>query len=258
MSHVRRLAGRIGTRVRAHPGEKKAARYIAGRLRLHGYRAVMRRFPVDGDRSRNVVAAWPGSIRYGIVLGAHMDTVPKSPGANDNASGIAVLLEIARLIAGKAPAHWVKLVAFGAEEYGVDGRHHVGSSKFVERLGVRGRRRLPGMVSIDMVADGRPLLTGTSGIGPRVAARSLLRIVRARTNIRMRSITFCDCSDHGPFERAGIPATFLYSGGEPDYHSSSDIPDHLVPRDLRRTGRVVRAFVSAVDGGLVRRWRSRG
>jgi len=258
MSHVRRLAGRIGTRVRAHTGEKKAAHYVAKRFRSLGYRTHVNTFPVDGDRSRNVVAKWPSSARYGIVLGAHMDTVPGSPGANDNASGVAVLLETARLIAAREPSRWVKLVAFGSEEYGVDGRHHVGSSEFVERLGPRGRRRLAGMVSIDMIADGRPLLTGTSGIGPPVAARSLFRTVTAKTNIGLRYITFCDCSDHGPFEHAGIPATFLYSGKEPDYHSSSGVPQNLIPRDLRRTGRAVRAFVADVDQRLVRHWRSPG
>ncbi|MBA2273407.1 MAG: M20/M25/M40 family metallo-hydrolase [Actinobacteria bacterium] len=258
MSHVRRLAGRIGTRVRAHSGERKAARYVAARFRSMGYRTDVNSFPVDDDRSRNVVAKWPASARYGIVLGAHMDTVPGSPGANDNASGVAVLLEIARLIAAREPSRWVKLVAFGSEEYGADGRHHVGSREFVERLGARGRRRLAGMVSIDMIADGRPLLTGTSGIGPPVAARNLFRIISAKTNIGLRYITFCDCSDHGPFERAGIPATFLYSGEEPDYHSSSDLPQNLIPGDLRRTGRAMRAFVADVDQRLVQRWRSRG
>ncbi len=76
MSHVRRLAGRIGTRVRAHSGERKAARYVAARFRSMGYRTDVNSFPVDDDRSRNVVAKWPASARYGIVLGAHMDTVP--------------------------------------------------------------------------------------------------------------------------------------------------------------------------------------
>ncbi|MDQ3783754.1 MAG: M20/M25/M40 family metallo-hydrolase [Actinomycetota bacterium] len=258
MSHVRRLAGRVGTRVRAHTGETKAARYIAGRFRSLGYRTHVKSFSVDRGRSRNVVAKWPSGARYGVVLGAHMDTVPGSPGANDNASGVAVLLETARLIAAREPSRWVKLVAFGSEEYGADGRHHVGSSQFVRRLGARGRNRLAGMVSIDMIADGRPLLTGTSGIGPPVAARSLFRIVRAKTNIGLRYITFCDCSDHGPFERAGIPATFLYSGEEPDYHSPSDVPQNLTPRDLRRTGRAARAFVAEVNQRLVRRWRSQG
>ncbi|MDQ3767139.1 MAG: M28 family metallopeptidase, partial [Actinomycetota bacterium] len=243
MSHVRRLAGRIGTRVRGHSGERKAAHYVAGRFRALGYRTHVNTFSVDGAKSRNVVAKWPSSARYGIVLGAHIDTVRGSPGANDNASGVAVLLETARLIAAREPSRWVKLVAFGSEEYGADGRHHVGSSEFVKRLGARGRRRLAGMMSIDMIADGRPLLTGTSGIGPPVAARHIFHTVKAKTNIGLRYITFCDCSDHGPFERAGIPATFLYSGEEPDYHSPSDVTKNLVPRDLRRTGRAVRAFV---------------
>ena len=254
MNHVRALARRIGVRVRATGRERRGARYVANKLRGFGYNVYIQRFDVDGGTSRNVIARWPGSMRYPFIVGAHMDSVRRSPGANDNASGVAVMLEIDRLVKNRSQAEFVKFIAFGSEEYGTDGRHHVGSQVFVNRLGPRGRRLLPGMVSVDMIADGRPLIDGTAGIGPRVVARTMLRKMRA-AHINVVYRTTCDCSDNGPFERAGIPAAFLWSGTEPNYHSPSDTVRNLRPDDLFRTGRGVRAFVRDLDRAMIARFR---
>jgi Iap family predicted aminopeptidase len=254
MNHVRALARDIGVRVRATRRERRGARYIAAKLRGFGYEVRVQRFGVDGRTSRNVIAHWPGSMRYPFIVGAHMDSVRRSPGANDNASGVAVMIEIARLVKGRSQAQFLKFVAFGSEEYGTDGRHHVGSQVFVNRLGRRGRRMLAGMVSVDMIADGRPLIDGTAGIGPRVVARTLLRKIRA-ANVRVVYRTTCDCSDNGPFERAGIPAAFLWSGWESNYHSPSDKVRNMRRNDLRRTGRAVRAFVKDLDRDIIARFR---
>ena len=254
MDHVRALAGRIGVRVRATEGERLGARYIKRRFEGLGYEVFVQKFSVDGGTSRNVVARWPGGRRYPIVLGGHMDSVPTSPGANDNASGVAVLLEIARLVRGTEQAGFLKFIAFGAEEFGEDGRHHVGSQVFVNRLGPKGRRKMGGMISVDMVADGRPLIVGTSGIGPDVLARILYRkLNRAGFSVEYR--TTCDCSDNGPFERGGIPATFMWSGDEPNYHDSSDTVANMSPEDLERTGKAVRLFVKGIDQALLDRLR---
>ncbi|HWC15239.1 MAG TPA: M28 family peptidase [Actinomycetota bacterium] len=254
MRHVRNLAGRIGVRARATKGERRGATYVKERFTALGYRVRMQRFDVDGRTSRNVVAWWPGALRYPIVLGGHMDTVPSSPGANDNASGVAVILEIARLARYTEHAKFLRFVAFGSEEYGSDGRHHVGSQVYVNRLGDRGRKRLAGMISVDMVADGRPLLVGSFGIGPRVLGRILYRKLE-RAHINVEYHVMCDCSDNGPFEHAGIPGAYAYSGPEPNYHSSSDTVGNLVPDDLERSGRAIRAFVKGVDRELVDRLR---
>lgn len=254
MNHLRKLAGEIGVRVRATTAERRGARYIAGRFEAMGYDVNIQTFSVDGATSRNVVASWPGSRRYGVVVGGHMDTAAASPGANDNASGLAVMLEVARLVAGKEPARSVRFVAFGSEEYGEDGRHHVGSQTYVNRLGSEGRDRLGGMVSVDMVADGRPLLVGNSDIASDVVARTLYRKVR-NAGIGVRYEVICDCSDHGPFERAGIPASFAYSGPESDNHEPSDTVPNLNPDHLLRTGKAIRAFVTAVDRAMLQKFR---
>jgi Iap family predicted aminopeptidase len=257
MRHVRRLAGKIGPRVRATRAEKRAARYFRHELQDKGFVTNVQHFKVDGGRSRNVVAWWPGARRYPVVIGAHIDTVPGAPGANDNASGVAILIEIARALRGRKHVRNVRLVAFGSEEYGSNGTHHVGSHVFVKRLGRKGRRKLAGMVSVDMVADGRPLIIGTAGIGPSVVARTLYRRLK-RKNVSVAYRTTCDCSDNGPFELAGIPAAFMWSGDEPNYHDPSDTVSNMSKRDFRRSGRAVRRFIKSLDRRTLRHFRAKG
>jgi putative aminopeptidase FrvX len=256
MRHIRYLAGEIGVRVRATQGETLGARYVASKFRAYGYDVTIQKFSVDGGTSRNVVASWPGSKRYPVVIGGHMDSVPGAPGANDNASGTAVVLELARIFKGTNQARFTKFVAFGSEESGTDERHHVGSEVYVQRLGQEGRSRLAGMVSVDMIADGRPLLVGNSAIAHDKVADALYRQVERR-GIDVRRITLCDCSDHGPFEHAGISAAFAYSGQTDYYHSPSDTVDKVKTEDVQRTGQAIKAFIKAFDGAYMRYLRAR-
>ncbi len=250
MAHVRALAGDIGVRVRATAGEHRGIAYVSDELRRLGYRVDVQEFAVDGETSHNVVATPPDPRRQKLVIGAHIDTVAGSPGANDNASGVAVMLEAARIFAGTPQARWLRFVAFGSEEYGTNGLHHVGSQVFVNRQGERGRRRIAGMISVDMIADGRPLIIATAGIGPpRVALTLYRKLERAGIGVDYR--VTCDCSDNGPFERAGIPASLMWSGIEPNYHDESDRVGNLRRKHLRRTGRAVRTFLKAVDAGMI-------
>lgn len=257
MKTVRALAGGrgIGIRERATSNERRAALYVARKFESYGYQVHIQKFTVDGGTSRNVVAKWPGQIDHPLVIGGHIDTVPEAPGANDNASGVAAILEAARLTAGKEPARFIRWVAFGSEEYGDDGTHHDGSRVYVRRMGPTGRERSPGAISVDMVADGKPLLTGSFGIGPRVLGRMVYGRITRHSDIAMEYRTLCDCSDNGPFEHAGIPGAFLYSGIEPDYHSISDTVPNMRPKHLKRSGRALLVFVRRVDRDTIRKLR---
>jgi hypothetical protein len=255
MKTIRKLAGDIGVRVRTTANETRGARYIARRFRAMGYVVRIQRFSVDGGTSRNVIARRPDAIRHPFVMGGHMDSVAGSPGANDNASGVAVVLEMARIVANRHQGRFFKFVAFGSEEYGKNGRHHIGSEVMVDRMSRWQRRMTPGMLSIDMIADGRPLLAGYSNFDSDIVARDVFRKLR-RAGIDMTFRVLCDCSDHGPFERRGIPAAFLWSGDEPNYHHSSDTVPNLSVDDLGRTGRGVRAYVATFSRRLLRRYRA--
>ena len=104
-----------------------------------------------------------------LVVGAHLDTIAVAPGAEDNASGIAVLLETARR-ARAVELPQVVFVAFGGEEpRGPGDLHHFGSKHYVAGLGVAERRHLRGMVALDRVGVGPPLTVGwVAGTTPRV------------------------------------------------------------------------------------------
>ena len=252
MKTVRKLADDIGIRERATANERQAALFIARKFESYGYSVRLQKFSVDGGTSRNVVARWPRSVEHPLVIGGHIDSVPGSPGANDNASGVATILEAARLAAGKRQVKYIKWVAFGSEEFGDSGTHHDGSEVYVERLGREGRRRAPGAISVDMIADGKPLLTGSFGIGPRILGRMVYRRIKRNSDVAIDYRTLCDCSDNGPFEHAGIPGAFVYSGEEPNYHDPSDTPPNLQPKHLKRTGRALLIFVRRVDEATIR------
>lgn len=238
--HVRRLAGRIGPRPAGSAAYARAVRYVRAEFEEVGFDVRRQAFPLpQGGRSWNVLAEWPGGGPLHLLIGAHLDTVPGSPGGNDNASGVAVVLELARVLAeGGGPPSGLALVAFGAEELQPGGSHHLGSQAYVDGMSARERDGLDLMISADMIGKARPFIVGNLEGTPQGAARILARTVRSvglRANVR----TLGDISDHGPFALAGVPAAFLWTGDEPNHHLPSDVVRNCERRALGRAGRVL-------------------
>ena len=123
MSHINALSGEIGIRVAGSENESRAADYIARELESYGYLASLPEpIPLhNGLTTRNVWAEVPGQRDEIMIIGAHYDTKNPSPGANDNASGVAVVLELARVLSKVTPPYTVRFVFFGAEEI-IDGQ----------------------------------------------------------------------------------------------------------------------------------------
>jgi len=242
--HVRRLAGRIGPRPAGSAGYQRAVRYVEGAFVALGYETRRPGFPLpQGGRSWNVVARWPGSGPDQLLIGAHLDTVQGSPGGNDNASGVAVLVELARVLAeGDGPPPGLALVAFGAEESQPDDGHHIGSQAHVDRMDADQRDALELMVSADMIGKARPFIVGNLEGTPRSAARILVRTAR-EVGLRANLRTLGDISDHGPFALAGIPAAFLWTGDEPNHHQPTDVVRNVARRALARAGALLLALV---------------
>jgi putative aminopeptidase FrvX len=236
--HVRVLAGRIGPRPATSSGYRKAARYVLETFIELGYRARLVPFDLpNGSTSRNVVATWPSPARSRIVIGAHLDTVPGSPGANDNASGAAVILELARIYSGTLEARGIRFVAFGAEEVQPGGGHHFGSTAYVERAKPRA------MISVDMIGLDRTIIVGWMGVGSRKTVAALLTAAK-RTGVRAREKILPDWSDNGPFERAGVPSALLWTGDEPNHHQPTDVVANVKKVALLATGDLVVSYVS--------------
>ncbi len=252
MRTVRHLAGEIGPRLATGPAFREAADWVAEAFRAQGY--DVRRpsvpvpagdswgVPVEAGRSSNVVATPPDldpTAPY-VLVGAHLDTVAVAPGAEDNASGIAVLLELARVLGGGGQ---VVLVAFGAEEpVGPGELHHFGSKAYVAATPPRERRLLAGMVSLDRVGVGG-VLPLSSVEGTPSALRDRLARIAAREGIPTL-VEIDSASDHESFADEGLPAARVGSTPYAGYHSAQDVPGVVVPAQLRRTGRLVTAWLA--------------
>lgn len=244
MRHVRVLAGRIGPRPGGSGAYHRAARYVETELAEEGWRVEVERFALPrGGRSANVIATWGARGGRSVVLGAHLDTVERSPGANDNASGVAVLLEAARELSGSRYAPDVTFVAFGAEERQPEGSHHLGSAHFVEELRRRELQRIRAMLSIDMVGTNAPVVVGT--LDDDLGATPLVVRAARRTDVHVVRDVVGDVSDHGPFSLAGVPAVLLWTGLEPSYHSPGDVVARVDLAALRNAGRLVIGVVRA-------------
>jgi hypothetical protein len=253
---VRFLAGDIGPREATSPAYRRAATHVERRLQAMGYDVRLQRFrvpagvswgvPVPAGETWNIVATPRGLAPRAPhrLVGAHLDTVPQAPGAEDNASGVAVLLELARLAAAHRPAVPVVFVAFAAEEPRGpgDARHHYGSRSYVAGLDPAARQAIRGMVSLDRVGIGEVVPVCTGGRAPRTVQRALLEVAR-RTGIPARACANRS-SDHWSFEKAGIPAARL--GGEPypQYHSPRDRAGIVSADQLDRVGRLAWAWLS--------------
>ncbi len=245
LDHVRVLAHDIGPRPAGTRSDRRASRYIQTWFEELGYTSTRRRFTLpQGGHSWNVIARVPGAPTASpIVIGAHYDTVAGSPGANDNASGVGVLIDLADALRNSPHASSVTLVAFGAEEFQPGtGKHHVGSDAYVRRMSDADRDALRAMVSADMVGKARRFIVARLAGSRRGASRLLADAVRSE-GMRPKVRVLGDISDHGPFARAGMPAAFLWTGDEPNHHQPSDRMRNLDRRALPRALRVLFAFV---------------
>jgi hypothetical protein len=251
MADVRLLAGRIGPRLATGPAFREAAALVARRFERHGYAVTTQRFGVptgdswgvrvDAGTSRNVVATPPGwraTAPY-LLVGAHLDTVAVAPGAEDNASGVAVLLEVARLAAREPTRLPVVLVAFGGEEpVGPgDDQHHFGSMHHVRTLRPAAARNLRAMVAMDRVGVGTSVPVCTGGLSPLRVRDDLLGRAR-RLGVPAHACRLTT-SDHWSFEKAGYVVARLGSTPYPGYHSAGDVPSVVDAGQLGRTGRVI-------------------
>jgi aminopeptidase YwaD len=249
MAHVRKLAAEIGVRRGGTDAETEAAVYAADYLSGLGYQAVMTEVPLpDGLTSHNVIAVKEGSSPLTILVGGHVDSKAPSPGGNDNASGAATVLELARDIKGADITPTVILTLFGHEEM-IDAdpdHHHYGSRDYVERMTDAARENLVGMISLDMVGYGETFNVRTMGQGPP-RLQDMLRNHARATGVGLTYLkdpSSYGYSDHEPFELAGYPAVWLEWREDPLYHTSGDTYEHCDPARLQEAGAFVLGFLA--------------
>jgi hypothetical protein len=220
-AHVEALASRIGPRPSGSPGERAARDYILEQLGEAGLQARLDTFdhallsPGTEVRiqSANVVGSLPGTRGEAILVGSHYDSRNEScPGASDDASGVAVMIEAARILAGRSHRKTLIFASFAGEEtFGLPGSH-----EFVQSWkGVPIRLA----ITLDFVGSGR-LFLAPFPIPPQLWANRMLR--RAEREVQTRRVSFDPwlaivprlipvqfSADHESFQAAGIPALNL-------------------------------------------------
>ena len=256
-SHVRILSGVFGARnVNYIDALNQSRDYIAGNFGSSGILKASKNFDVNGVDFYNVEAEIPGESNQLLVVGAHYDTAFDSPGANDNASGVAVLLELAKVLSsGAVPQKTIRLVAFSNEEPPYFNTAGMGSQVYAQDL-VDDGQNVVGMLSLETLGfyleeQGSqkypfpfsliyPSTGNFIGFVGDLSSRSFTRQVVADFRELARipsegvvspaSIPGIGWSDHSSFWKVGIPALMVTDTAPfryPHYHQVSDTFDKL-------------------------------
>lgn len=274
--HVHRLAGEIGRR--GVPQYAKAledtARYIRATLAASHYKVAEQAFEAKGETVKNLEVELPGTSLPGeiVVVGAHYDSYRTTPGADDNASGMAGLLELARLLSGRTLGRTVRLVAFVNEEPPYFYTNEMGSLVSARRSAQRGEK-ITAMLSLEMIGYYSeapssqhypfpfnlcyPSRGDFIGFVGNFASRGLVR--QATGSFRRHAafpaegaaapgrIQGIGWSDHWSYWQAGYPALMVTDTAmfrNPNYHRPQDTPETL---DYDRMARVVAGLARVVD-----------
>jgi aminopeptidase YwaD len=196
-------------------------------------------------RDFNVIARLDGETEERIIVSSHLDSALASPGAVDNASGCAAMVEVARRLISYPSRHTLEFAAFGAEEWGV-----LGSEYFVLESVASGEIDLyRGVVNCDPVGAGGNDLT--VWVGP-AAMRTLTEGLITDLGLSSRyNVSYTDPhpgSDHRPFWERGVPACSPVFGlAFPDYHLPSDTIDKIDFAKLETIVDLVTGIVRRLD-----------
>ena len=251
------------------PGARAAANWVAQRLSPYGLDVSRERFhakiPGRGDvELENLVAVRQGRSNQLIVVVAHRDNTGASPGANDNGSGTAALLELARAYATPQappkppqPNHSILFLSSDAGSYGGLGvEHFISHYRFADRI--------VAVVDLDAIAGaGRPHLV-FSGDAPKFASPVLLRTAAARLTeqtgaeptwpgafSQLLDLAFpFSLYEQAPFVAHGVAAVALTSGGDRPPPAFGDTPDGLNAARLTRIGRSGQALLESLDADV--------
>jgi hypothetical protein len=251
-AHVSMLAGTIGRRPVGTEANDRARAYILDQLKMYGYevrvQAVDARRPELGRTAHvnNIIAVLAGRRSEAIGLVSHYDSAPESPGAGDDALGVAVSLEAARVLAARQDRQWSILVlATDGEEAGLMGAAGLATDREV-------MSRLQAYINIESIGS-----RGTAMLFQAGPANGWITGAWARHAPHPRGASFAgeiykrlpNDTDFTILARQGIPGlNFASIGDSYAYHTPRDTADRLSPQALRTTGENVVATAIALDG----------
>lgn len=217
--YLEAIAEDIGDREPGSDGEAQTAEYIQSVFEEIGYQPEMSDFSADDEEggsinSTNVIAVKEGLSDQVIVVGAHYDAAYEdgTTGADDNASGVAVMLEVAELVYDIDTPYTIQFIAFGSEELALDG-----STYYVDNLSDSELEKIVGMFNLDsLIAGDKMYVYGNDGSGTMrdwilEDADTLGVEIEGRTaeELNNEDGTPCECADYDAFEKAEIPFAYF-------------------------------------------------
>jgi hypothetical protein len=231
-----RQIAKVGPRPAGGAGERQAASIVRARLKELGLDVQTQRFTLpEGTRSRNVVGRTPGPVE--VIIVAHMDGMPGTKAANDNGSGVGLMLMLAEYLKDEPG---VLVAAVGAEERRNTGAgYHLGSRTLSQSLTPAEREGVKLAISADMVAVGSTLNIRGLEAAPNRSSRKLLRAAD-RLGLSASYLQDTGQSDHDEFTKRGVPATWIEWRWDRCWHQPCDRIGRLRPGKLKKAGKVVR------------------
>lgn len=241
----------FGTRPVGSEEGRQTAAYISSELDQLGWTIEAQEFAYRGITGRNVIAArGRGPL---IILGAHYDTrsiadrdpvdpTQPVPGANDGASGVAVLLELARTLDVAKAGVEVWLAFFDAEDQGnINGwPFSVGASYMAERLSVEPEA----VVVVDMIGDAEQEIFWEKNSDAQLMRDLWTIAVDLGYGAHfLPQYRYAIVDDHLPFRQRGLVAVDIIDFDYPYWHTTEDTPDKISPDSLQRVGRVLETWL---------------
>ncbi|MBD0318115.1 MAG: M28 family peptidase, partial [Thermoleophilia bacterium] len=266
VSFATALARRFPDRSPGGAGARKASAWVAARFRDVGLAPRRDRFRADlpgrGTVTLvNVIGVVRGRSPEAIVVTAHRDNSGRGPGANDNASGTAALLELARNVVVAGSAHTFVFVSTDGGAYGAVGAERLAEDPGILRERIGGGAVPIAVLSLDALAGrGRPRID-LAGDSPRSPTPALVATADASIRRELEEgaaqpaplAQLIDLAfpftlhEQGPFVARGTPAVTLGTGGEPDERAEEDTLESFDADRLGELGRAAQALLLAVD-----------
>lgn len=274
-AHIEQLSAVIGSRnVREYDKIEAAKKYIVTSLENFCYNPVLQKYVYEGKEFSNIIVTinGVGNPDEMVVVGTHYDTVLGTPGADDNASAVAVLLEMCRMLKNFSPARTLKLVFFVNEEPPLFGTEYMGSSVFAREAKAK-NENITAMICLEMIGyygetkGGQtfplPLMNLFYSSTPNfiavvgnIRSRNLVATVgqslRGNSYIPVETLTTVsfvpgvDFSDHRSFWKMGYPAVMITDTAfyrNPNYHTERDTINTL---DFNKMSDLLKGVIQVV------------
>ena len=254
---IRSLAS-FGSRYATSAGYEAAARFAKDQFDAMGYATGVQEIVTPFGKSRSVLASTPSSQSASsaiVIVAAHLDSInfeggasAPAPGADDNASGSAGVLELARVFKDHATGHDVRFALFGAEELGLLGSRH-----YVATLSASDRSRIAAVVNMDMIGSLNGPTRGVLLEGAVLSNALIDRLADAAftyTDLEVAKSVNPFASDHVPFLEKNIPAVLTVESADNTNHTIHSDQDTVDRIDYELLLDILRMNVAFVAGPI--------